>query len=149
MRTLRLRPVPTSLFAFTVLTLASAGSARAGEVKGAAILDHACGKASVQQMALVHAGKMEESLKLGTAEMQAQWKAMPAEDQQMMAGMMKDMSQSEADFRAAIQAGGLLVVDGAAATLTVKKEQKDANGSSTQTMTQRFVIDAKGCWISR
>jgi hypothetical protein len=149
MRTLRLQPGTVSLLAFAVLTLSAAGSARASEFKGAAILDHACGKTSVQQMALVHAGTMEESLKLGTPEMQAQWKAMPAEDQKMMAGMMKDMSQSEPEFKAAIQAGGLLVVDGGAATLTVKKENKDANGSSTQSMTQRFVIDAKGCWISR
>jgi hypothetical protein len=91
---------------------------------------------------------MEESLKLSTPQMQAEWKAMPAEDRTMMAGMMKDMSQSDADYTAAIKAGGVLVVDGASATLTIKKEQKDANGSSTETMTQKYVIDAKGCWIT-
>ena len=47
-----------------------------------------------------------------------------------------------------IQSGGVLAVDGANATLTVKKEHKDENGTSTETMTQRFVIDAKGCWIT-
>jgi hypothetical protein len=130
------------------LLLARAASAAPAEVKGAAILDHACGKVSVKQMGLVHAGKLDESVKLGTKEMQEEWKAMPAEDREMMSGMMKDMSQSEADYTAAIKAGGLLVVDGAAATLTVKKEIKDANGSSTETMTQKFLIDPTGCWIS-
>jgi Spy/CpxP family protein refolding chaperone len=136
------------LVLLSALTPLAATVATAAELKGAAILDHACGKTSVQQMALVHAGKMEESLKLSTPEMQAQWKAMPAEDRTMMAGMMKEMSQNDADYKAAIQAGGILVVDGASATLTIKKEHKDANGSSTETMTQKYVIDAKGCWIT-
>ncbi len=118
------------------------------EIKGAAILDHACGKTSVRHMGLVHAGKIDDSAKLGTKEMQDQWKAMPAEDKKMMSGMMKDMSQSEADYTADIKAGGLLVIEGPAATLTVKKEHKDASGTSTETMTQQFVIDANGCWIS-
>lgn len=148
MRRLRLPAVPAALAAFAALCLLPASGAFAAEVQGAAILEHACGKVSVKQMALVHAGKMEESLKLSTPEMQAEWNAMPADDKKMMSGMMKDMSQSEADYKAAIQAGGVLAVDGASATLTVKKEHKDANGSSTETMTQKFVIDAKGCWIT-
>lgn len=145
---MRLLRRPAVLLSLVALSLAPLNAAVAKEVKGAAILDHACGKTSVQQMALVHAGKMEESLKLSTPEMQAEWNAMPADDKKMMSGMMKDMAQSEADYKAAIQAGGVLVVDGASATLTVKKEHKDANGSSTETMTQKFVIDAKGCWIT-
>lgn len=147
MRRLRVPAVP-ALAAVVSLCLLPAAAARAAEIKGAAILDHACGKTSVQQMALVHAGKMEESLKLSTPEMQKEWQAMPADDRKMMSGMMKDMSQSEADYKAAILAGGVLAVDGATATLTVKKEHKDENGSSTETMTQKFVIDAKGCWIT-
>ena len=147
MRTLRV-PAAPALAAFAAVCLLQASAAHAAEIQGAAILDHACGKTSVQQMALVHAGKMEESLKLSTPEMQKEWQAMPADDRKMMAGMMKDMAQSEAEYKAAIQAGGVLAVDGATATLTVKKEHKDENGSSTETMTQKFVIDAKGCWIT-
>lgn len=145
------RRLPLLLASLVLLPLLCAradASPAKSEVKGAAILDHACGKVSLKQMGLVHAGKIEESVKLGTKETQEQWKAMPAEDKKMMSGMMKDMSQSEADYSADIKAGGLLVVEGPAATLTVKKEHKDANGSSTETMTQVFVIDANGCWIS-
>jgi uncharacterized protein (UPF0210 family) len=70
------------------------------EIKGAAILDHACGKVAVKQMGLVHDGKMDEANKLSTKEMQEQWKAMPAKDRTMMSGMMKEMSQTSDQYAA-------------------------------------------------
>jgi hypothetical protein len=145
-RRLALVPVcALSLVAFGTL----AAPAAAEEVKGAAILDHACGKTSLKHMGLVHAGKMAEAVKLGTPEMQKEWSALPAEQREMMTGMMKEMSKSEADFAADIKAFGELVVDGKAATLTVTKKTEDASGSGTETMTQKFAIEAKGCWITR
>ena len=127
-----------------------AGSASAkSEIKGAAILDHPCGKVSVKQMGLVHAGNMEEANKLTTKEMQEQWKAMPAKDRTMMSGMMKEMSQTEAQFSADIKSSGVLVVDGQTATLTVTKKTADKSGSSTSTMTQNFKIDGAQCLINR
>jgi len=78
-----------------------------------------------------------------------QWKAMPAKDRTMMTGMMKDMSQTEAQYSADIKSNGVLVVDGQAAMLTVKKTTKDANGSSASTMTQNFKMDGSQCMISR
>jgi hypothetical protein len=119
------------------------------EIKGAAILDNACGKVAVKQMGLVHAGKIDEANMLATKEMQEQWKAMPDKDRTMMAGMMKDTSQTSDQYAAAIKANGVLVVDGAAATLTVKKTTKDKNGTSTETITQNFKIDGAQCLISR
>jgi type IV secretory pathway VirB10-like protein len=135
----------------TVLPLMLYGTAASGksEVKGAAILDHPCGKVAVKQMGLTHAGKMEEANQLTTKEMQEQWKSMPAKDRTMMSGMMKEMSQTEEQYSAAIKANGLLVVDGPSATLTVKKTTKDKNGSSTETMTQNFKIDGGQCLVSR
>jgi hypothetical protein len=134
-----------------VLFLALLGRLEAAptEIKGAAILEHPCGKVAVKHMGLVHAGKTEEAFKLGTQEMQKQWKAMPAADRTMMLGMMKMMSKTEAEFSAEIKASGLLVVDGKDATLTVQQEHKDANGSSTETLTQRYVLDGASCRISR
>ncbi|MGH8799289.1 MAG: hypothetical protein ACREX7_03525 [Casimicrobiaceae bacterium] len=132
------------------ILLASGESVAAkSEIKGAAILDHPCGKVSVKQMGLAHAGKMDEANKLTTKEMQDQWKAMPAKDKAMMSGMMKEMSQTEAAYSADIKSNGVLVVDGQAATLTVKKTTKDANGSSTSTTTQNFKIDGSQCLVSR
>ena len=121
----------------------------ASPIKGAAILDHPCGKVAVTQMGFVHAGNIDAANKLSTKEMQDQWKAMPAKDRTMMSGMMKAMSQTEAQYAADIKASGLLVVDGPAATLTVKKTTTDANGTSTSTTTQSFKLDGVQCLISR
>ena len=140
----------STLFVVAVLPFVLCGPANAAsEVKGAAILDHPCGKVSVKQMGLVHAGKIDDANKLTTKEMQDQWKAMPAKDRSMMSGMMKEMSQAEAQYAADIKTSGLLVIDGQAATLTVKKTTKDANGTSTSTTTQNFKLSGAECLISR
>jgi hypothetical protein len=129
--------------------LSGAPAAAAADITGAAIFDHPCGKVAVRQMGLVHDGKMEEANKLTTKQLQEQWKAMPAKDRAMMSGMMKAMSSTEQQFSNEIKANGLLAVTGRGATLTVKKTTKDANGSSTSTMTQKFQIDGSRCLISR
>jgi len=139
----------SALLSLTPFARAGAAEAPKTEIKGAAILDHPCGKVAVKQMGLIHAGKFEEANKLTTKEMQDQWKAMPAKDREMMTGMMKEMSKSEADFAKDIKASGTLTVDGSHGTLTVEQEHKDANGSSTEKMTQNYVIDGKQCLISR
>lgn len=131
------------------LSLCLAVEAAPAEIKGAAILDHPCGKVAVTQMGLVNAGKMDEANKLSTKEMQDMWAAMPATDRTMMTGMMKSMSQTEGQYAADIKAAGLLVVDGQAATLTVQKKTADANGSGTSTTTQRFKLEGGQCLISR
>ena len=149
---MKARRLSTRLIAIAMPVILSgfAGvSFAASEIKGAAILDHACGKVAVKQMGLVHAGKMDEANMLTTKEMQEQWKAMPAKDRTMMSGMMKDTSQTSDQYAAAIKANGVLVVDGAAAILTVKKTTKDKNGSSTETITQNFKIDGAQCLIGR
>jgi len=125
------------------------GTAAAAEIKGAAILDHPCGKVAAKQMGLAHAGKMDEANKLTTKEMQDQWKAMPEKDRAMMTGMMKDMSSSEEEFTRDVKANGVLVVNGQTATLTVKKTTKDKNGTMTSTTTQNFKLDGGQCLISR
>ena len=119
------------------------------EVKGAAILDHPCGKVAVKQMGLLHAGKIDEANKLSTKEMQDQWKAMPAKDRAMMTTMAKEMSETEDQFRAAIKANGVLVVDGDAAKLTVQKKTTAASGTSTSTTTQSYKLTGSECMISR
>lgn len=130
-----------------VLCGVAAGAGKS-EIKGAAILDHPCGKVAVKQMGLIHDGKMDEANKLSTPEMQTQWKAMSAQDRTMMAGMMKSMSQTEAQYSNDIKSDGVLVVDGPSATLTVKKSSKDKNGSNSSTTTQQFKIDGAQCLIS-
>jgi hypothetical protein len=137
-----------SVLSVVLFGIASATAAKS-ELKGAAILDHPCGKVAVKQMGFVHAGNMDEANKLSTREMQDQWKTMPAKDREMMSGMMKEMSQTEAQFAADIRSNGVLVVDGPTAMLTVKKTTKDKNGSSTDTMTQNFKVDGGQCLVTR
>ena len=144
----------SALFASVLLPVVlsvSAGAhvSRRVEIKGAAILDHPCGKVAVKQMGLVHDGKMADANKLTTKDMQDQWAKMPEKDRTMMTGMMKDMSQSEAAYSSDIRSDGLLVVDGSSAVLTVKKTTRDKNGSSSETMTQNFRIDGNQCLITR
>lgn len=134
--------------AVSLLLCANIAIAAPTEIKGAAILDNPCGKVALKQMGLVHAGKIDDANKLSTKEMQDQWKAMPAKDRTMMTGMMKDMSETEDQYAAEIKSNGLLVVDGSSATLTVQKKTKDANGSSTSTMTQKFKMDGGQCLIT-
>jgi hypothetical protein len=43
----------------------------------------------------------------------------------------------------------VLVVDGGSATLTTKTTTKDANGSSTETTTQKFKLNGGECLVSR
>ena len=136
-----------TLLSVGLFGIAGAAAAKS-EIKGAAILDHACGKVAVKQMGFVHAGNMDEANKLSTKEMQDQWKAMPAKDREMMSGMMKETAPTEAQYTADIKSNGVLVVDGPTAMLTVKKSTKDKNGSSTETMTQKFKLDGAQCLIT-
>ena len=132
-----------------VLCVVAGSAYGATEIKGAAILDHPCGKVAVKQVGLIHAGKFDEANKLSTKEMQQQWDAMPAKDKADMSGMAKAMSPTQEQFTASVKAGGVLVVDGPAATLTTKTTTKDANGSSTETTTQKFRVTGSECLVSR
>lgn len=144
-------PRPTLLAGATLVLIASslASPAFAAEIKGAAILNHACGKVAVKQMGLIHAGKFDDANKLSTKELQEQWKTMPAKDKTMMTGLMKELAEPEAKFAAGIKADGVLVENGQDATLTVKKVVKDANGSSTTTTTHQFKMNGGECLVSR
>ena len=149
MKGLRIPTVCASLALLVALHGRAEAAPAKSEIKGAAILAHACGKTTVKHMGLVHAGNIIEAVKLGTKEMQDEWKAMPEEDRLMLSAMMNKMSLSEAEFSAQIKANGLLVADGPSVTLTVKQETKDDNGTSTSTMTQKFKMDGTACRVSR
>ena len=129
-------------------SLAGPAVAAPQEIKGKAILDHPCGKVSVEHMAKIHAGKFDEAFALGTPEMLKEWKAVPADQRQMMTEMMQKMTSSEADYKKQIEAGGVLTIDGTKGTLTVTEETKDENGTSKSTQTQNFEIHDKTCLIS-
>jgi len=145
----RIETVRATLLTLALCGVAASAAAAKTEIKGAAILDHPCGKVAVKQVGFLHAGKFDDANKLTTKEMQDQWKATPAKDRSMMESMAKEMTPTEAQFTAAVKATGVLVVDGPAATLTTKKSTSDKNGTATETTTQNFKITGNECLISR
>ena len=74
---------------------------------------------------------------------------MPAKDKTELSGLAKAMSPPQEQFTAQVKAGGVLVVDAGSATLTTKTTTKDANGSSTETTTQKFKLNGGECLVSR
>ncbi len=134
------------VLAFTP-TLAGTAAAAPQEIKGAAILEHPCGKVSVEHMKLINTGKFDDAMKLGSKAMLAEWNKMPAEDRKMMTEMMQKMSSTEAEYKAAVTKFGVLTVDGAKGTLVVTEEIKEATGTSTSTHSQDFEISGKTCLI--
>ncbi|MEO7546988.1 MAG: hypothetical protein ABIT82_01080 [Ramlibacter sp.] len=134
----------SALFACTLCGVASAA-----EIKGAEILNHACGKVALKSAGLLRQGKMDEANMLSTKTMQDRWKAMPAKDREMIVGMAKITTPTEAEFTAAIKTGGVLVVDDKSGKLTVTQKKQDANGSSTSTTTQEYAINGSECLITR
>jgi len=74
---------------------------------------------------------------------------MPEKDRKMMADMSKTMSPSAEEYSDAIRKTGVLTVDGASALLTVSQTKRDANGSSTSTMTQKLAMEGGQCLVSR
>jgi hypothetical protein len=137
------------LFAAGALAVPCPAAFAAQTIKGAAILDHPCGKTATRHMGYLHEGKMEDANRLSTKALQAQWQAMPAKDRTMMAGMSKSMSPSAEQYGDAIRRNGVLAVDGSNAVLTVTQTKRDANGSSTETMTQKFAMEGGQCLVSR
>jgi hypothetical protein len=121
----------------------------AGELRGAGILSHPCGQVAVRHMELVHAGRFEEAIRLGTPAMRSGWLAIPATERVLMEKLMKQMARDADTYAADIRAHGLLVVNGNTATLTVTRPFKMQGGSGTETLTQRFLIEGDACAITR
>jgi len=146
---IRLRPAAFALSALTMLLALAPAPLRAEELTGAAILEHPCGKTSVEHMALIHDGKIAESVQLATPEMQKEWAEMAADERDMISEMMKELSMSREDYVAAIQTGGKLTIEGSAATLAVTSEESSSQGTSHQTITQHLALSGDECRVTR
>jgi hypothetical protein len=138
-----------ALAAIGMLVTVSPAVLAAQTIEGAAILEHPCGKTATKQMGFLHAGKIDDANRLSTKAVLAQWQSMPARDQTMMAEMSQKMSPSSDEYRDAIRKNGVLTIDGNSAVLKVSQTKRDANGSSTSTMTQNFAMESGQCLVSR
>jgi hypothetical protein len=128
-----------------LVTLALPASAEKAELKGAALMAHPATKVALENMALMHAGKIDDAVKMGTKAMQADWKALPDEDRKMMSEMMQHFAVPDAEFRAEVEKFGTLTVDGDKASLVVEKKTQDDSSNSTETKTIRLMME-DGAW---
>jgi len=136
--TLPLMPaLPLLLFGFAVAAPAEAQAPTV--VKGEAILSHPAGKLAMQTAELLHAGKIEDVIRLRTADDQAEWKKEPAGERQEMTARMKERAPDPKLLAEAIRKGGILTVYATRATL------ESPYGSGGEVMAI-FTFD-KGKWF--
>ena len=118
------------------MAAAGAAAAPAARIEGAALAKHPASAVVLQYADLVHAGKVDEAIaKLGSTQAQAKWKALPAGEKKESAAFRARMLPARAELAKAIQAGGLLLVEGDVATLNLIKIEpataQNSKGSST------------------
>ncbi len=119
-------------------------------VEGADLLKHPIASLSIQYVELVHAGKIEDAMRLASTEAQTQWKAEPASERAASAAYRKKTLPSVAEFKTLLPTGVLIISDGERATLNViKKEQRQTKPGtaeySSTTVAIPFVLE-NGIW---
>jgi hypothetical protein len=135
------------------MVLAGGPSAERNEtrVQGADILKHPIYDVALRHADLIHAGKMDEYMRLASSEAQAKWKALPASERKESLAYLRQNVPQRAALAAAIQSGGVLLIDGESrATLNViTTEQKSTTpgvvSSTSSTVAIPFVME-NGLW---
>jgi len=151
MRTLaRQHPGVAALF-LAFLSLATALPATAAEqrIKGPEIKSHPIAPIALQYVELVHAGKMEDAVKLAYDKAQAEWKKYPGE-RASYASFMKKMMPTRADLEASLAGSAILVIDGNKASLSVIRMEQESTGpgaikGASTTVAIPFVLEG-GTW---
>ena len=115
---------------------AAATAPKETRVEGAGLVNHPAVNVVLQFADMVHAGKLEEALgKFGSAQAQAKWKALPASEKKESADFRKRILPVRAEITKALQAGGVLLIEGANATLNIIKIQPATATNSKGTST--------------
>jgi hypothetical protein len=133
---------------FSTVAVAVAAETR---LQGAAILQNPIGDLALRYADLLHAGKMDDAMKLASTTAQAGWKALPASERTASADFRRKLIPPRAALAAGIRAGGVLIIEGdSRATLNVVTvEQKSPKPgvveSSSGTIAIPFVQEG-GQW---
>jgi hypothetical protein len=133
------------------MVIEGAGDAAQEErIEGADLLEHPIAALALQYVELVHAGKIEDAMRLASPEAQKQWKAEPASERAASAAFRKKTLPTVAEFKSLLPSGVLIVEDGARATLNVIRQEQRAIRPGTveyssTTVTIPFVLD-NGVW---
>jgi inactivated superfamily I helicase len=120
-------------------------------VQGADILKHPIGDLALRHADLIHAGKMDEYMRLASAGAQAKWTALPASERKESLAYMRQHVPPRAALLAAIQSGGVLIIEGdsrATLNLITTEQRSTAPGvasSTSSTVAIPFVME-NGQW---
>jgi hypothetical protein len=120
------------------MVLAGGPSAERNEtrVQGADILKHPIYEVALRHADLVHAGKMDEYMRLASTEAQAKWKALPPSERKESLAWQRQNVPPRAELAAAIESGGLLLIDGdSRATLNVIRMERTSTSAGVVTAT--------------
>lgn len=126
-------PDPTSASA----PRAAAAATEDTRIEGQAILAHSIGALALEYARLLHAGKTAEVVALSSRRARERRRAMPASERRESDAYLRKNVPSAAELEAGIRAGGVLMVEGAKATLNVTKSESRENpdGSVTASST--------------
>ena len=119
-------------------------------LEGAEVAKHPIAAVALQYVELVHAGKIEDAMRLASTDAQKQWKAEPASERAESAAFRKKTLPPVAEFKALLPTGVLIIDDGERATLNViRKEQRETKPGTTSfsstTVAIGFVLE-NGTW---
>lgn len=108
-------------------------------INGALILDHPIAAVVTQYVTLVQSGQMEKARALTSNKAQAEWKTLPASEKKESDAYVKKMLPPAKSLRSAIEAGGVLLIEGERATLNIVVSEQTSSepgvvtGSSSTT----------------
>ena len=119
-------------------------------IEGADLLAHPVAALAIQYVELVHAGKIDDAMRLASPEAQKRWNAEPATERADSAAFRKKTLPTAAELKSLLPSGVLIIEDGKRATLNViKKEQRPTKPGtveySSTTVAIPFVLD-NGVW---
>lgn len=125
-------------------------AAKETRIQKADILKHPIAEVALKYSEAIHAGKMEDMLKLTSAKGQKEFKAEPKSEQTASMNFLKKFVPAPAALKAGIESGGILFIEGSKATLNVTaSESKSAKPgevtASASTTAMPFLLEG-GTW---
>jgi len=119
-------------------------------VEGADLVKHPIVALAMQYVDLIHAGKMDEAMRLATTKAQANWKAEPASERAESTAYRRKNLPTSAQLKAALPNSVLIVGDGRLATLnvisTTQRSQKPGTVAATSTTSMIPFAMENGQW---
>ena len=120
-------------------------------VEGAELAKHPIAALAIQYVDLIHAGKIDEAMRLASSEAQARWKSEPASERAESTAYRRKNLPTSAQLKAALSKNSVLfIADGQSATLNVITIEQRTKGpgsvESTSTTTTIGFLMENGQW---